>query len=81
MMTYPDGLHYFISIVSRPVKWLSGVEVTVKANTAQCAVNEIRRLRAKANRLIRVHNEQDADGNHIGEHYAKTEDLVLEEEI
>ena len=81
MMTYPDGLHHFIAIASRPVKWLSSVEVTVKANTAQYAVNEIRRLRAKNNRLIRVHNEQDANGNHIGEHYAATEDLVLEEEI
>ena len=48
---------------------------------AKHAVDEIRRLRTKVNRLIRVHNEQDADGNHIGEHYAATEDLILEEEI
>ena len=47
----------------------------------QWTVEEIRRLRAKTNRLIRVHNEQDANGNHIGEHYAATEDLILEDEI
>jgi hypothetical protein len=52
-----------------------------KVNAAKWAVTEIRRLRAKANRLTRVHNEEDASGNHIGEHYVADDDLILEEEI
>ena len=63
------------------VKFLSNPSTIAKVKRAQYAVGEIRRLRAKTNRLIRVHNEQDANGNHIGEHYAATEDLILEEEI
>lgn len=42
---------------------------------------EIQRLRAKTNRLIRVINEEDADGDHICNARAMAEDLVLEEEI
>jgi hypothetical protein len=42
---------------------------------------EIQRLRAKTNRLIRVVNSEDADGNHICNPLALLADLVLEEEI
>ena len=42
---------------------------------------EIQRLRAKTNRLIRVVNSEDADGNHICNPRALLADLVLEEEI
>ena len=42
---------------------------------------EIQRLRAKANRLIRIINEEDADGNHLFNPRALAEDLALEDEI
>jgi hypothetical protein len=42
---------------------------------------EIQRLRAKVNRLIRVVNSEDADGNHICDPRALSADLVLEEGI
>ena len=42
---------------------------------------EIQRLRAKVNRLIRIINEEDADGNHLFNPHALLADLVLEEEI
>ena len=80
-MTYPDELIYFFELSKTPIKFLSSSEAILRVKYATSAVNEIRRLRAKVNRLIRVHNEQDAAGNHIREHYAATEDLILEEEI
>jgi hypothetical protein len=42
---------------------------------------EIKRLRAKINRLIRVVNSEDADGDHIHNPRALLADLVPEEEI
>jgi hypothetical protein len=42
---------------------------------------EIQRLRAKTNRLIRVVNSGDADGDHICNPRALSADLVLEEGI
>ena len=70
-----------LEIAEFNVGFISNPVAVKKVKRAKYAVDEIRRLRAKVNRLIRVHNEQDADGNHIGEHYAATEDLILEEEI
>ena len=70
-----------IRIAQCQVKFLSNPSTIARVKRAQYAVGEIRRLRAKNNRLIRVHNEQDANGNHVGEHYAATEDLILEKEI
>ena len=78
---HPEGLSELIAMAKCPAKFLSNPSTIVNVKRAQYAVGEIRRLRAKANRLIRVHNEQDAAGNHIGEHYAADEDLILEEEI
>ena len=80
-MNHPDELRELREIAEIPVERLSIHGKIKKTNCAKWAVEEIRRLRAKVNRLIRVHNEQDANGNHIGEHYAATEDLVLEDEI
>ena len=80
-MKCPEELHDLMEIAEFNVESISDPFTAKKVKRAKYAVNEIRRLRAKVNRLIRVHNEQDADGNHIGEHYAATEDLVLEEEI
>ena len=81
-MTQPEELRDLMELAEIPVGFLSKSEKKVKtANPVKWAVDEIDRLRAKVNRLIRVHNEEDAEGNHIGEHYAATEDLVLEEEI
>ena len=74
-------LRDLMEIAEFNVALISNPFAAKKVKRAQYAVGEIRRLRAKVNRLIRVHNEQDAHGNHIGEHYPKTEDLVLEEEI
>jgi hypothetical protein len=42
---------------------------------------EIQRLRAKTNRLIRVINSEDADGDHIHNPRALLADLVPEEEL
>ncbi len=42
---------------------------------------EIKRLRAKTNRLIRVVNSEDADGDHIHNPRALSADLIPEEEI
>ena len=42
---------------------------------------EIRRLRAKVNRLIRVENSEDAHGNYVAQPNAQPNDLILEEEI
>ena len=80
-MKRPQELSELIGIAKCPVKFLSNIHTIANVKRAKYAVDEIRRLRAKTNRLIRVHNEQDADGNHIGEHYAADEDLILEEEI
>ena len=80
-MKRPEELRDLMEIAEFNVKFISNPSTAKKVKRARYAVDEIRRLRAKSNRLIRVHNEQDADGNHIGEHYATTEDLVLEEEI
>lgn len=80
-MKHPEELRELMNIAEFPVKFLSTIHAIKSVNRAKWAVAEIRRLRAKTNRLICVHNEEDADGNHIGEHYAATEDLVLEEEI
>ena len=80
-MTHPEELSELIGMAQCQVKFLSNPSTIVNVKRAKYAVDEIRRLRAKTNRLIRVHNEQDANGNHIGEHYAETEDLILEEEI
>ena len=48
---------------------------------AKWAVDEIQRLRAKTNRLIRVVNSEDADGDHICNARALLADLAPEEEI
>ena len=48
---------------------------------AKYAVDEIKRLRAKTNRLIRVANAEDADGNYVAHPNAQPDDLILEEEI
>ena len=80
-MTHPEKLSELIRISQCQVKFLSNPSTIANVKRAQYAVNEIRRLRAKTNRLIRVHNEEDANGSHIGEHYAATEDLILEGEI
>ena len=80
-MTHPKELRDLMEIAEFNVGFISNPVAVKKVKRAKYAVDEIRRLRAKVNRLIRVHNEQDADGNHIGEHYAATEDLILEEEI
>ena len=80
-MTRPDELCDLMELAEVPTRFLSNSGKIKKANAAKWAVNEIRRLKAKTNRLIRVLNEEDADGNHIGEHYAATDDLILEEEI
>ena len=80
-MKHPEELSELIGMAQCPVQFLSNLSTIVNVKRAQYAVGEIRRLRAKTNRLIRVHNEQDADGNHIGEHYAAGDDLILEEEI
>jgi len=48
---------------------------------AKWAVDEIKRLRAKVNRLIRVENAEDADGNYVAQPNAQPNDLILEEEI
>ena len=80
-MTHPEELHDLMEIAEFNVAFISNPLAAKKVKRAKYAVDEIRRLRAKNNRLIRVHNEQDANGNHIGEHYAATEDLILEEEI
>ena len=52
-----------------------------KIQRAKWAVDEIKRLRAKTNRLISVANSEDADGNRICNPRALLADLVLEEEI
>ena len=80
-MKHQDELRELIEIAEIPVERLSIHGKIKKTNCAKWAIGEIRRLRAKNNRLIRVYNQRDANGNHIGEHYAETEDLVLEEEI
>jgi hypothetical protein len=51
-----------------------------RVHRAKWAVDEIKRLRAKVNRLIRVANAEYADGNRICDPRALL-DLVLEEEI
>lgn len=78
---HPEELRDLMEIAEFNVGFISNPLTAKKVKRVRYAVNEIRRLREKVNRLIRVHNEQDANGNHIGEHYAATEDLVLEEEI
>ena len=45
------------------------------------SLEEIRRLRAKVNRLIRVESAEDADGNYVAQPNAQPDDLILEEEI
>ena len=80
-MNHPNELRDLMEIAEFNVGSISNPFTVKKVIRAKYAVNEIRRLLAKVNRLIRVHNEQDADGNHIGEHYAATEDLILEDEI
>ena len=42
---------------------------------------EIKRLRAKVNRLIRVEQSEDAHGNYVAQPKAQPDDLILEEEI
>ena len=48
---------------------------------AKWAVDEIQRLRAKVNRLVRAENAEDADGNYVAQPNAQPDDLILEEEI
>jgi hypothetical protein len=52
-----------------------------RVRRAKWAVEEIRRLRAKVNRMIRVENAEDADGNYVAQQNAQPDDLILEEEI
>ena len=80
-MTHQEELRDLMEIAEFNVKLISNPFTSKKVTRAKWAVDEIRRLRAKTNRLIRAHNEEDASGNHIGEHYPADEDLVLEEEI
>ena len=58
-----------------------GLQQLKKVKQAKWAVDEIRRLRAKVNRLIRVENSEDAEGNYVAQPNAQLEDLILEEEI
>ena len=70
-----------VEIASFSQALLSGAHQLRKVQRATWAVEEIRRLRAKTNRLIRVINEEDADGDHICNARAMAKDLILEEEI
>ena len=56
------------------------LEIAKFEENAKWAVYEIRRLRQKTNRLIRVINEEDDDGDHVHNSRALSHDLVLEEE-
>ena len=78
---HPEELRDLMEIAEFNVGFISNPFAAKKVWRAKYAVDEIRRLRAKTNRLIRAHNEEDASGNHIGEHYPADEDLILEQEI
>ena len=80
-MTQPDEIRDLMKLAEVPVKFLRNSGKIKNANTASWAVNEIRRLRAKVNKLIRVEIAQDADGNYIPQPNAQADDLILEEEI
>jgi hypothetical protein len=76
-MTQSEEIRDLMKLAEVPVQFLGNSRKIKKANAARWAVGEIQRLRARVNRLIRVENAEDADGNYV----AQPEDLILEEEI
>ena len=75
--TYRDELRYFVELSKTPIKFLNNLETTLKAKYATYAVDEIRRLRAKVNRLIKAIGDAESNGNHM----YSDKDLIEEEEI
>jgi len=68
----------FGEIVNGKETMMSAMEKLYSVHTF--SFGEIKRLRAKVNRLIRVINEEDADEDHICKPMALVDDLSLEEE-
>jgi hypothetical protein len=80
-MTQSEEIRDLMKLAEVPVQFLRNSGKIKNANAASWAVDEIRRLRAKVNKLIRVENAEDADGNYVAQPNAQAEDLILEEEI
>ena len=76
-MTYPDALIYFIELSKTPIKFLSNSEAILRVKYVTYSVDEIKRLRARVNNLIKMIN----DGDTYGDHSHSDKDLVEEEEI
>lgn len=74
---YPEELRELIGMAQRQVKFLSNPSTIVNVKRARYAVNEIRRLRARVNKLIKMIN----DGDTYGDHSYSEKDLIEEGEI
>ena len=74
---HPEGLSELIRVAQIPAKFLSNPSTIAKVKQAQCAVGEIRRLRARVNWLIKSINDGATFRNHI----YSGEDLIEEDEI
>ena len=74
---HPEELRELIGMAQRPVKFLSNPSTIVNVKRAQYAVNEIRRLRARVNKLVEAISDAESNGNH---NY-NDQDLIPEEEI
>ena len=76
-MTHPDELRDLMEIAQFNVKLISNPFTAKKVKRAKYAVDEIRRLRARINRLVTAIVDAESNGNH---NY-NDQDLILEEEI
>ena len=76
-MNHSEELRQLMEIAEFNVESISDQFAAKKVKRAKYAVDEIRRLRARVNRLIKAISDAESNGNH---NY-NDNDLILEEEI
>ena len=74
---HPEELSDLMEVAEFNVAFISNSFAVKKVKRAQYAVGEIRRLRARVNKLIKIIN----DGDTYGDHSHSGEDLIEEDEI